>query len=172
MAKKGKGKVIRGKAWVFGDNVSTDLITPGRYAHLRSNLPELAKHTLEDARADFVKKVKPGDIVVGGRNFGQGSSREHAAAVIKIVGTSAVLGKSIARIFYRNCINVGLPALMLDTSKIKDGDMLEVDLEAGKVRNVTRKQTYTFPPLPKAMAIILADGGLMAHINKHKGFKI
>ena len=101
--------MLTGKAHKFGDGISTDHIIPGRYAHLRSNLPELARHVLEDADANFVKKVKPGDFVVGGNNFGLGSSREHAPLVIKMAGVSAILARSVARIFYRNAINLGLP---------------------------------------------------------------
>src|SRR3990172_340747 len=120
--------MLKGKAWKFGDNISTDHIAPGRLFHLRSNLPELAKHVLEDARPEFASQVKPGDFVVAGKNFGQGSSREHAAAIIKLAGVSAVIAKSFARIFFRNCINVGLPVVIADTDGIDEGDELEVDL--------------------------------------------
>src|SRR3990172_12096091 len=106
--------MLKGKAWKFGDNISTDHIAPGRLFHLRSNLPELAKHVLEDARPEFASQVKPGDFVVGGRNFGQGSSREHAPTIIKLAGVSAILAKSFARIFFRNAINVGLPVVIMD----------------------------------------------------------
>src|SRR3990172_11872960 len=106
-----------GKAWKFGDNISTDLIAPGRYFHLRSNLPELAKHVLEGARPEFASLVRSGDFVVVGENFGLGSSREHAPVIIKLAGTRAVLAKSFARIFYRNAINIGLPAIVVDTDR-------------------------------------------------------
>ena len=162
----------QGKAWVFGDDISTDLIAPGRLFHLRSNLPELAKHVLEDADTEFASKVEPGDFVVGGSNFGLGSSREHAPAIIKLAGVSAVIAKSFARIFFRNAINVGLPAIQCDTSNISAGDRLEVDLGAGVVKNLTKKFTLTFPPLPPAMRTILDDGGLVAHIKKHGDFKL
>ena len=158
---------LRGKAWKFGDGISTDLITPGRLFHLRSNLPELAKHLLEDARPDFASLVRKGDFLVGGRNFGQGSSREHAPTIIKIAGVSAVIAKSFARIFFRNCINVGLPAIMLDTDDIGEGDLLELDLAAGTLRDITSDKLLRFPPLPGSMAGILADGGLVEHIRKH-----
>src|SRR3990170_508006 len=128
-----------GRAWKFGDGISTDHIAPGRYFHLRSNLPELAKHVLEDARADFAPNVKKGDFVVAGRNFGLGSSREHAPTIIKMAGVEAVIAKSFARIFYRNCVNIGLPVIIADTDQIDEGNMLEVDLSAGKVRNITKK---------------------------------
>ena len=110
---------MRGKAWKFGDNIATDLIAPGRLFHLRSNLPELAKHVLEDADPEFPSKVQSGDFVIGSRNFGCGSSREHAPTIIKLAGVSAVIAQSFARIFYRNSINVGLPAVTIDTSNIE-----------------------------------------------------
>jgi len=156
-----------GRAWKFGDNISTDLIAPGRYFHLRSNLPELAKHVLEDARADFASNVKAGDFVVGGRNFGKGSSREHAPVIIKLAGTRAVLAKSFARIFYRNCINIGLPAIVVDTEGIDEGDNVEIDLEKGIVRDLTKGIERTFPPLPAVMARILEEGGLVDYIKNH-----
>jgi 3-isopropylmalate/(R)-2-methylmalate dehydratase small subunit len=163
---------MQGHAWVFGDNISTDLIAPGRLFHLRSNLPELAKHVLEDADPGFAAKVQPGDFVVGGSNFGLGSSREHAPTIIKIAGVSAVIAKSFARIFFRNAINVGLPAIQCDTSNISAGDELEVDLAAGTVTDATKGFTLSFPPLPDAMRHILEDGGLVAHIRKHRDFKL
>ena len=163
---------LKGKAWKFGDDISTDLIAPGRYYHLRSNLPELAKHVLEDADPDFASNMEAGDFVVGGRNFGLGSSREHAPVIIKLAGASAVMAKSFARIFYRNCINIGLPAIECDTDKIAPGDELEVDLEAGKVINKTQNIEIPFAPLPSVMTTILQDGGLAAHIAKHGDFKL
>lgn len=162
--------IVRGKAWIFGDNISTDLIAPGRLFHLRSNLPELAKHVLEDADPDFASGVQPGDFVVAGGNFGLGSSREHAPTIIKLAGVSAVIAQSYARIFYRNAINVGLPVIQCDTSRIKAGDELEADLAFGMVKNLTREYTLTFPPLPGIMRTILDDGGLVAHIKKHGDF--
>ena len=163
---------MNGKAWKFGDSISTDLICPGRLAHLRSNLPELAKHVLEDADPEFASKVNVGDFVVGGRNFGLGSSREHAPVIIKLAGVSAVIAKSFARIFFRNCINVGLPAIELDTDQIDEGDELDVDLGAGVLKNITQGGEMTFPPLPPVMQTILADGGLAEHIKKHGDFKL
>ncbi len=164
--------ILKGKAHKFGDDISTDLITPGRYFHLRTNLPELAKHTLEDADPDFVKNMKPGDFVVAGSNFGLGSSREHAAIVIKLSGAGAVLAKSFARIFFRNAINQGIPAVICDTDKIKAGDELAVDVEKGEVMNITTGETISAKSLPKAMLNILQDGGLVEHFQKHKGFKL
>ncbi len=164
--------ILKGKAIKFGDDISTDHIAPGRYFHLRNNLPELAKHTLEDADPHFVQKVRPGDFVVGGRNFGLGSSREHAPRVIKISGVSAVLAKSFARIFYRNAINVGLPIIECDTDRIDDGDQLEIYLEEGQIKNLTKGEELTFAPIPGFMLRILQEGGLSAHIRKHKEIRI
>ena len=164
--------MTRGRGFKFGDDISTDLIAPGRYFHLRSNLPELAKHVLEDADPGFASKVKPGDIVVGGRNFGLGSSREHAPTIMKIAGVGAVLAKSFARIFYRNSINIGLPVLICDTDKIDEGDILEIDLRKGVVRNLTKILEISFSPLPEVMIKILSDGGLVDHITKNKGFNL
>jgi len=164
--------IIKGRAWKFGDGISTDHIAPGRLFHLRSNLPELAKHCLEDARPEFASRVRPGDFVVGGRNFGQGSSREHAPIVIKLCGVGAVLAKGFARIFFRNCVNVGLPALILDTDPIAEGDELEVDLATGVVKNLTKGTATPTPPLPPVMRHIIADGGLVEHIKKHGRLKL
>ena len=165
-------KILKGKRFKFGDDISTDLIAPGRLFHLRSNLPEMAKHVLEDADPEFAKKVKKGDFVIGGRNFGLGSSREHAPTIIKIAGTGAVLAKSFARIFFRNSINVGLPVLVCDTDKIEEGDELEIDLSIGIIKNITRNIELKFNPLPDVMIKILDDGGLTDHITKNKGFNL
>ena len=164
--------ILKGKAWKFGDSISTDLICPGRYFHLRSNLPELAKHVLEDADEGFASKMAKGDFVVAGNNFGLGSSREHAPTIIKLAGVSAVLAKSFARIFYRNAINVGLPLLECDTDKIAQGDEITIDLATGSIRNDTKGIRLQAHPLPKAMLNILNDGGLLAHIEKHGDFKL
>jgi 3-isopropylmalate/(R)-2-methylmalate dehydratase small subunit len=163
---------MRGHAWVFGDNISTDLIAPGRLFHLRSNLPELAKHVLEDSDPEFAAKVRPGDFIVGGSNFGLGSSREHAPTIIRLAEVSVVIAKSFARIFFRNAINVGLPAIQCDTSNISAGDELAVDLAAGTVSDLTKGFSLSFPPLPEAMRRILKDGGLVAHIKKHGDFML
>ena len=163
---------MKGKAWKFGDSISTDHISPGRYFHLRTNLPELTKHTLEDAREEYVKNVKSGDIVVAGKNFGMGSSREHAAIMIKMSGASAVVAKSFARIFYRNAINIGLPAIICDTDKITDGDQLSIDLKAGRLLDETKGFELTFAPIPKAMIKILSEGGLVPYIKKYGGLKL
>ena len=164
--------MLKGKAFKFSNDISTDLIIPGRFLHLRSNLPELAKHVLEDADPTFVQRVKPGDFVVGGNNFGLGSSREHAPLVIKMTGVSAVLAKSFARIFFRNAINIGLPVLVCDTDKINDGDELEIDLGRGTVRDLTNGANLTFSPIPDIMLRILNEGGLVPYIQKHKDLVI
>lgn len=164
--------ILKGKAWKFGDSISTDLICPGRYFHLRSNLPELAKHVLEDADPNFASQMSKGDFVVAGSNFGLGSSREHAPTIIKLAGVSAVLAKSFARIFYRNAINVGLPLLECNTDMIEMNDEMTVDLATGTIKDVTKGIELSAHPLPKAMLNILNDGGLLAHIEKHVGFKL
>ena len=164
--------MLRGKAFKFGDGISTDHIIPGRHAHLRSNLPELAKHVLEDADPTFVSRVKEGDFIVAGSNFGLGSSREHAPLVIKMAGVSAILAKSVARIFFRNAINLGVPVLICDTDGIKDGDELEVDLSTGIVKDVTSGQKLTFGKIPHVMLRILDEGGLIPYIKKHGDFKL
>jgi len=157
---------LRGRAWKFGDDISTDHITPGRYYHLRSNMPELAKHVMEDADPDFPEKMKQGDFIVAGKNFGMGSSREHAPLAIKIAGVSAVIAKSFARIFYRNSINVGLPVLIADTESIDAGDELEVDLSSGIIRNLTKGVEIESKPLPEIMIRILNEGGLIDYVKK------
>ena len=162
--------ILKGKAWKFGDDISTDLIAPGRYFHLRSNLPELAKHVLEDADPQFASKMNKGDFVVGGNNFGLGSSREHAPLVIKLAGVSAILAKSVARIFFRNAINLGLPVLLCDTDKIDDWDELEVDLAAGTVDDITNGNHLTFSRIPEVMLSILDEGGLIPYIQKYGNF--
>ncbi len=163
---------LKGRALKFGDDISTDLIQPGRYNYLRSNLPELAKHVLEDADPTFDSKVKKGDFIVAGKNFGLGSSREHAPTILKLAGVSAVLAKSVARIFFRNAINVGLPVLICDTDKISDGDELEIDLASGAIKDVTNGSELTSGKIPDVMLKILAEGGLVPYIKKYGDFKI
>ena len=164
--------MLRGKAFKLGDNISTDHIIPGRLAHLRSNLPELTKHVLEDADPNFIAKVKEGDFIVAGNNFGLGSSREHAPLVIKMAGVSAILAKSVARIFFRNAINLGLPVLLCDTDGINDGDELEVDLVAGKITDITNGNQLAFGKIPEVMLRILDEGGLIPYIQKHGDLKL
>jgi 3-isopropylmalate/(R)-2-methylmalate dehydratase small subunit len=158
---------MSGRAWKLGDNISTDEITPGRYMSLRSNMPELAKHTLEDARKEFSSSVRTGDFVVAGKNFGMGSSREHAPLVFKMCGVAAVLAQSFARIFYRNAINIGLPAIICDTTKIDEGDKLELHLSENVLENLTKGTTIRFPAMSKTMETILTEGGLIAYVEKY-----
>ena len=161
-----------GKAFKFGDDISTDHIAPGRLFHLRSNLEEFAKHVLEDANPDFASEMQKGDFVVAGNNFGLGSSREHAPQIIKISGVKAVLAKSFARIFYRNAINIGLLAIECNTDLINAEDELELDVKNGIIRNLTQKTEIKFSPLPDVMIKLLNDGGLVEHIKKYGDFKL
>ncbi|MDR1168914.1 MAG: 3-isopropylmalate dehydratase small subunit [Heliobacteriaceae bacterium] len=163
---------MKGTAFKFGDDISTDHIAPGRLFHLRSNLPEFAKHVLEDADPEFAVKVKKGDFIAAGRNFGLGSSREHAAQIIKIAGVGAVIAKSFARIFYRNAINIGLLAIEADTESINAADELELDVEKGIITNLTNGTIVQTAPLPPVMITLLQDGGLVEHIKKNNGFKL
>lgn len=163
---------MTGKAFKFGDDISTDHIAPGRLFHLRSNLQEFAKHVLEDADENFASTMEKGDFVVAGNNFGLGSSREHAPQIIKISGVQAVLAKSFARIFYRNAINIGLLAIECDTDKIDAGDELELDIKNGIVKNLTKALAIKFAPLPHVMIKLLDDGGLVEHVKKHGDFKL
>jgi len=164
--------MLKGTAIKFGDNISTDHIQPGRYNYLRSNLPELAEHTFEDVDPGFLGRVNVGDFVVAGKNFGLGSSREHAPLIIRLSGVNAVLAKSAARIFFRNAINVGLPVLICDTDLINDGDRLEIDLPGGIVRDVTIGATLTFARMPALMRNILNEGGLVPYIKKYGDLKV
>ena len=163
---------MRGKAFKFGDNISTDHIAPGRLFHLRSNLEEFSKHVLEDADETFAKRMQKGDFVVAGNNFGLGSSREHAPQIIKIAGVGAVIAKSFARIFYRNAINIGLLALECDTDAIDAGDELDVDIEKGIITNLTNGAVIQIEPIPPVMRRMLQDGGLVEHIKKYGEFKL
>lgn len=164
--------MLAGRVFKFGDSISTDGIIPGRFAYLRSNLPELAKHVMEDVDPTFASKVKAGDFIVAGSNFGLGSSREHAPLVIKIAGVSAIIAKSVARIFFRNAINQGLPVLICDTDKIDDGDELEVDLLTGMVKDITNGNQLTSGEMPEVMLHILEEGGLIPYIRKHGDFRL
>jgi 3-isopropylmalate/(R)-2-methylmalate dehydratase small subunit len=161
--------VIENTIWVFGDGISTDHITPGRYYHLRGDIPALAEHALEDGSEDFARHAKPGQIIAAGKNFGQGSSREHAALVIKQRGIPIILAQSFARIFFRNAVNVGLLPIICDTSGFKTGDSIRVDLEAGLVNNLTRDLELSFNPLPPIMNQILSAGGLVPFIKQNGG---
>lgn len=162
-----ESQTYQGKAFKFGDDVDTDAVIPGTYLIL--NTPEeLSHYTFCGVRPDFVKEVKPGDIVVGGSNFGCGSSREHAPLALIGSGVSCVIAKSFARIFYRNSINVGLPLVeCAETDKIREGDLLEVDLGGGVVKNLTRNEEYATVPFPDFLLQIVDDGGLIQHTRKN-----
>lgn len=156
-----------GKVHRYGDNVDTDVIIPARYLNTSSHA-ELAAHCMEDIDRDFVKKVKPGDIIVAGRNFGCGSSREHAPIAIKASGVSCVIACSFARIFFRNSINIGLPILECEDAAqaIADGDEVEVDFDTGAIKDVTNGKTYRAQPYPPFLQNIIAKGGLLNSIVK------
>ena len=162
------GMKVSGKAWKFGDDVNTDLIVPGKYLEL-VDPHEMAKHAMEGIDPDFPNKVREGDVVVGGTNFGCGSSREHAAIALKYVGVGAVVAESFARIFYRNAINLGLPALECPgiDEAVSEGDSLEIDLTGGKVVNATTGKELDFVPLPGFMVEVLGEGGLVTYIRNH-----
>ena len=163
--------VLKGRAWAFGDNISTDQIIPGRFFHLRSDLNELAKHVFADIAPGFHQKAQKGDIIIGGQNFGLGSSREHAPIVIKLAGISAVVAKSFARIFYRNAINVGLAAIICDVDGIDQGEELELQVNGGLLVDRTKGLEKRFSPLPSIMQEILNQGGLVDYIKKQGGFR-
>ena len=160
---------MQGKAWKFGDNIDTDLIIAARYLNT-SDTAILASHLMEDARAGFVNHISKGDIIVAGENFGCGSSREHAPVAIKGAGISAVIAKSYARIFYRNAFNTGLPILEIqEADSIQEGDVLEIDLQNGVVKNHTQNCSYTSAPIPPFMLELLTSGGLIPYAKDKLG---
>ncbi len=158
--------VIEGNVWTFGDNIDTDLIIAARYLNT-SEPSELAKHAMEDADPQFVSKLKEGDVIVAGENFGCGSSREHAPIALKAAGVSAVVAKSFARIFYRNAFNMGLPIFELkEADEISESDKIKIDLDAGKIENDTKNKEYNFTPIPPFMQELIQTGGLINHAKK------
>ena len=164
---------LSARAFKYGDDINTDYIISGKYKFKSNDMEEMAHHAMEELDPEYYNKVKPeGGFLVAGTNFGMGSSREQAPLVLIHSNTKAVLAKSFARIFYRNAINTGLPVVVCDTDLIDQGDVLEVDLEGGVVRNVTKGADIAFAPLPPVMAQLLADGGLAAHFRKHGGFNL
>jgi 3-isopropylmalate/(R)-2-methylmalate dehydratase small subunit len=154
------------------DDINTDYIISGRYKFKIQDPEELAKHVMEDLDPNFYSKIKKGDFIVAGSNFGCGSSREQAPMAIKYSGIAAVIAKSFARIFYRNCFNLGIPAIECDTDKIAEGDELEVDMDNGSIKNKTKNITIKIGAIPKVMQTLLADGGLVEHFKKHGGFSL
>ncbi|MCX7975386.1 MAG: 3-isopropylmalate dehydratase small subunit [Candidatus Aminicenantes bacterium] len=163
---------MKGKVWKYGDNINTDVLFPGKYTYTLMSPEEMAKHALEDLDPDFASQVKPGDVIVAGRNFGCGSSREQAAACLKAAGVQAVVARSFARIYYRNAINLGLPVIQCPEAVdvLEKGDEIEVDLAAGEIRS--SKGNFSFPPFPDSVIGILKAGGLIAYTReklKEKG---
>jgi len=164
--------VLKGKAHILGNNINTDYIISGRYKFKTLDKKEMASHLLEDLDPEFVKKIAPGDIIVAGKNFGCGSSREQAPLAIQYAGVATVCAQTFARIFFRNSINVGLPLVEYDTSGIKEGDEIELDFSSGKLVNITQKTDVNFKPLPKIMLSILSEGGLVPYFQKHHQFQL
>ena len=164
--------VLKGNVHKFGDNINTDYIISGRYKFKTLNMEELASHLMEDIYPDFSQKIKKGDFIVAGENFGCGSSREQAPLVIKYAGISAVIAKSFARIFFRNGINVGLFLIEADTDEIDDKDFVEVDTEKGNIINVTKNKIIKISPVPSFLIEILNEGGVVNYIKKYGNFKI
>lgn len=158
--------IIKGKTHKFGDDINTDDIIAAKYL-VSTDAKELGKHCMETIDPKFSQAVSPGDIIVAGNNFGCGSSREHAPLAIKGCGVSAVVAKSFAAIFFRNAINIGLPFLeSSDADKIKTGDIIEIDLESGMIKNITQKQDYKTQAFPEFLQDIVGEGGLMNYVKK------
>jgi 3-isopropylmalate/(R)-2-methylmalate dehydratase small subunit len=159
--------IFKGKAFLFGDDIDTDAIIPARYLNT-SDPEELKKHCMEDADPEFFSKISAGDIVVAGKNFGCGSSREHAPIAIKASGISCVIASSFARIFFRNSFNMGLPIFESDEAsrEIRQGDIVEVDASSGTIRNISSGKHYKAKPIPGFMQDLIEDGGLIKHIEK------
>jgi len=165
-------EVLKGRAFKFGDDINTDEIIPARYLNT-SDPKELAKHVMEDADPEFPKKVQKGDVIVAGKNFGCGSSREHAPIAIKAAGVSAVIAKSFARIFYRNAINIGLPIFESPEAVegIEEGDVVEINPETGVIKNLTKGTEYKATPIPPDIRKIMEAGGLMEYAKQKLGLK-
>ena len=158
---------LKGKAHKFGNDINTDEILPARYLNT-SDPAELAKHAMEDADPEFVKKAKPGDFIIAGKNFGCGSSREHAPVALKAAKVAGVIAASFARIFYRNAFNMGLTILEAPDAaeEIENGQEISVNFDTGEITNLTTGKKYLSQPIPPFMQELLADGGLMAHLKK------
>lgn len=156
----------KGKVWKYGDDVSTDVIYAGKYTYQQMRPEEMASHALEDLDPEFAKDVRPGDVIVAGKNFGCGSSREQAAACLRAAGVQAVVAKSFARIYFRNAINLGLPVLQSEeaSENLKSGDDVEIDFGGGKI--ISGEKVFKFPPLPDSVIGILEAGGLLEWTKK------
>ncbi len=163
---------IHGKAWKFGDDIDTDAIIPARYLNTSDPL-ELAKHCMEDADKTFAQKVKKGDIIVAGKNFGCGSSREHAPVAIKYAGVACVIAKDFARIFFRNAFNIGLLIFESEeaSQKINEGDEIEIDVKKGIIKNLTKNEEYKVKPVPEFMQELVAAGGLINYAKQKFNIK-
>ncbi len=159
---------LKGRVWKFGDDVNTDLISPGKYLELTDPM-EIARHAMEGIDPTFHERVGVGDIVVAGKNFGCGSSREHAPLALKYLGVGAVVAESYARIFYRNAINIGLTALECPgiAGSVDEGDVIEIDLTGGVITNTVKGVRLRFTPLPEFMVEVLNEGGLTAYLRRH-----
>ena len=159
--------LIKGRTWRFGNDIDTDAIIPARYLNTSDPI-ELAKHVMEDADREFSNKMKAGDIITAGKNFGCGSSREHAPIAIKAAGIQAVVAKSFARIFYRNAFNIGLPIFESEqaSESIREGDEVEIDADSGVIRNLTTNEEYKANPIPPFMQELIASGGLVEWTKK------
>ncbi len=160
---------INGRIWKFGSDIDTDAIIPARYLN-QPDAKELAKHVMEDERPDFFQKVRKGDILLAGKNFGCGSSREHAPLVLKAAGISCIIAKTFARIFYRNGLNLGLPLLESPEAweAIQEGDRVRVDLATGEIFDLTQRRKFFAKPIPPFMQDLIRDGGLIPHLRKWK----
>ncbi len=160
---------IKGKVWKYGDGVNTDVLYPGKYTYKNLTPEEIASHALEDLDPDFSKKAQKGDIIVAGKNFGMGSSREQAVTALKYKGVAAIIAKSFSRIYFRNAINQGIPAIQSEQASdaIENGEIIEIDFKNGKI--ITEKREFSFPSFPEKMVEILEAGGLVEYTKKKLG---
>ncbi len=160
---------LQGRVWKFGSDVDTDAIIPARYLN-RTDAGELAKHVMEDERPEFIREVEKGDILVAEKNFGCGSSREHAPLALKAAGIACIVAESFARIFYRNGFNQGLPLLESSeaSKEIQDGDRVQIDLSTGEIFDVTQSKKFLAKPIPPFMQELIEDGGLIPHLREKK----
>lgn len=166
-------RVLKGKVWKFGDHVSTDLIMPGKYKFKTIDPDELARHVMEGADPQFSEKMNEGDIIVAGRNFGCGSSREQAPLALKRLGVGGIVAKTFARIFFRNSINLGIPVVENGEipERTKSGETLEIALERGKIKNLDSEEEFEIKPLPSFLLQIIEDGGLIEQYKKTGEFR-
>ncbi len=162
-------ETIKGRVWKFGDDINTDIIFPGKYTYTISDPAEMAQHAMEDADPRFAKEVRSGDLIVAGKNFGCGSSREQAATCLKAAGIGAVVAKSFARIYFRNAINLGLPIIQCPelVDQVEAGDELTIEFSKGVITH--KGVQYSFPPLPESVMAILETGGLIPYVRKKLG---